>query len=318
MMAGLVSVVIPAYNMGRFLSEAVASALFQSYPNREVIVVDDGSTDDTPQRLADFVTSGSIRYHYQDNAGLSAARNAGIALAKGEFIALLDADDVWEPQRLALQLQVFACEQVGLVYSDYATFDSDGVIAVSKNRGLDRREVTFLDLYSHNNFIYPSTVLVRAAVFQECGGFDNGLRSVEDYEMWLRIARRYRIVGVHQPLVLIRHHGANMSSNVPRMTESELTVITRHGAGLPPYVVRRRRAKVYFLNADRLVHAGCRWRAFLVMMRAFITCPVLPVDLLVVLMKIVLGAGAIARLRRNVDDSGSLVSRIYWALYSKY
>jgi glycosyltransferase involved in cell wall biosynthesis len=317
-MAELVSVIIPAYNAENFVAEAVASALAQTYTCVEVIVVDDGSIDGTKQSLRQFISSGSIQYRYQPNAGLSAARNVGISMAKGVFVALLDADDLWEPNKLARQVEVMSEQRAGLVYSDFATFDGRGLIAARKNGRLCQQDVSFLTLFTRNNFIYPSTVLIRASCLCECGGFDVNLQSVEDYDMWLRIAANNRIIGIDDPLVWIRQHRESMSANVARMIAGELKVIEKHRSGLSAITVRRRMAKVYFLNADRLVHLSRKWKAIALLFRALSIYPFMPVDLVVVIAKLLLGKNIVEGLRKRINEQNSLLAKSYWFFYSRY
>lgn len=314
-----VSVIIPCYNTAPFLEDAIRSVLNQSYADFELIIVDDGSTDSTRQIAAGFLSDQRIRYLYQENRGLSAARNIGIALAVGDFVALLDADDIWEPEKLACQVALLCqSREVGMVFSDFSTFDSGGIIACSKIPSLLIETITFSQLFVCNNFIYPSTVVLRKSAFVESGGFDVSLRSIEDYDLWLRIAQRYRIVGINAPLVWIRQHDSNMSGNVPRMLESELEVLEKNCNGLPRRVVRRRRAKTYFLNADRYVHQRKRIEALLLVAKGLITYPFLFVDVTVVLVKLLLGGETVGRLRRKINGNDSLMARLYWGIYNRY
>ncbi|PIZ44424.1 hypothetical protein COY31_02670, partial [Candidatus Wolfebacteria bacterium CG_4_10_14_0_2_um_filter_39_18] len=117
-----VSIIIPAYNAASFIGDSVRSALTQTYPNKEIVVVDDGSTDDTRAILEEYIKSGQIKYFYQENKGPAAARNLGIKNSSGEFIAFLDADDVWLPEKLKKQIDLFKNPKVGLVYSDMEFF----------------------------------------------------------------------------------------------------------------------------------------------------------------------------------------------------
>ena len=123
----LVSVIIPCHNMGRYLPHAVQSALAQSYANVEVQIVDDGSTDDTPQIARQWDGHPRVRVHRQTNGGVSHARNQGVALSRGRFIALLDADDMWVPQKLSWQMPLSAGRpELGVVYSDFERMDAEG------------------------------------------------------------------------------------------------------------------------------------------------------------------------------------------------
>ena len=317
----VVSVIIPCYNTAQYLGEAIASVLYQTFSDFELLIIDDGSTDSTPEIASSFLDDRRVRYIHQDNMGLSAARNKGINLSSGKFIALLDADDVWEPEKLKVQLDVFNnMPQYGLVFTDFLTFDERGIIASEKNSFIQHRlnTVDFETLYSRNNFIYPSTVMVPKSVFEAVGGFDVTLKSAEDYDMWLRIAKMSRLSGISSCLVRIRQHGSNMSLNVPIMLENEIAVIEKNGSGIHTEKARKRHAKIYYLNADRLIHAGKRLYAIRLLVRGILLCPFLYTDIMVVLIKLILGGHRVNNLRRYLNDNDSLLSRCYWNIYSHY
>jgi len=204
-----VSVIIPSYNCAEFIAEAVESALSQSYGNLEVIVVNDGSSDDTAEVLAAY--RGRIIYLEQPNLGAAAARNAGIARATGELIAFLDADDVWLPTKLEQQLAAWqAYPEAVLVYTQMVNFDH----ASGAELGLFPASVPSGDLFERllvENLIPLPTVLVKASVLREVGCFDEGLVTAEDTNLWLKIARRYRLLGLHSVLVRRRKHSFNLS-----------------------------------------------------------------------------------------------------------
>jgi len=184
---GLVSIIVPSYNMARFLPDAVNSALAQTYPNIEIQIVDDGSTDDTPKVVRRWEGDARVRVHRQANGGLSNARNQGIALSRGEFIALLDADDVWKPEKLALQIPVFKGRpEVGVVYSDWERMDIEGRPVRKAPTVMHRGKISGTLLIE--NFIGASTAVVRRECFERHGGFNVALRTGEDYEMWLRLS----------------------------------------------------------------------------------------------------------------------------------
>ncbi len=223
-----VSVVIPAYNYAHFLREAVDSVLNQTHPRVELIVVNDGSTDHTKDILDSY--GDRIVAVHQQNQGLSAARNTGIRTASHDFIAFLDADDVWEPDKLACQMARFAelPEDYGLVACDRGVIYRDGQrhpeeIAFRKTR-LTSRELTAADLLMRSHFS-PSSVVARRACFDTCGLFDTTLRSTEDRDMWIRIAEHWRLFWDERVLCYIRKHGDNMSANAPRMKRNMLTVL---------------------------------------------------------------------------------------------
>jgi glycosyltransferase involved in cell wall biosynthesis len=272
----LVSVVIPAYNYGQFVTEAVDCALAQSYPNVEVIVVDDGSTDDTRRRLEPY--GARIRYHYQKNQGLSAARNTGIRLARGEFIALLDADDLWHPRKLEVQMRVFAR------HPDAAVVASDGKkdlgvpwCAINDDAPLAEEEIPLTDLLIHSRF-GPSGVVLRRACLGEETPFDTTLRSVEDRDLWMRLAARFPIIRVNLPLMHYRVHGGQMSLAAERMEHYERLVVARAFRTLP--VLRGRwllRAKITsFVDlwaALRYRDAGCYGTSLRRFARAMLVWP---------------------------------------------
>ena len=213
-----VSVVIPAYNYGRYLRCAIDSALAQSFANLEVIVVDDGSTDDTPA-IVRSCPDPRVRYLHQANAGLSAARNTGIREARAPFIALLDADDLWLPGMLAAAMERFASlpKEAGVVACASTRVDVDGrPIGGKAFFPSGDRWFTASEIVLQSRFM-PSTVVARREAYAECGEFDTTLRSSEDRDMWIRIGMRFRIFHLGTPSVLIRKHGSNMSKHAERM-----------------------------------------------------------------------------------------------------
>jgi glycosyltransferase involved in cell wall biosynthesis len=207
----LVSVVIPNYNYARYLRIAVESVLAQTQ-ECEIIVVDDGSRDDSRSVISTF--GDRVRSIYQSNAGVSAARNAGIAIANGEFIGFLDADDVWHPRKIELQLQLFAEDDVGLVHCWTRTIDADGNPtgqACGGARGWALPQHARLETTVNGG---GSAALVRRACFQRVGTFDTGLSTSADWDMWRRIMGVYRIDLVAQPLVDYRVHSGAMHHNI--------------------------------------------------------------------------------------------------------
>lgn len=220
-----VSVVIPTYNYGRYVTEAVESVLAQTHPAGEIVVVDDGSTDDTRERLQPYMDR--IRYVHQNNQGLPAARNTGIRAARGDLIALLDSDDLWHPRKLALQVQFMErSPEVGLVAADMVGDLKHGWPEVGDLSSLPARPFTLRDLLIRSRF-GPSSVLVHRQCFEAAGYFDPGLRSAEDRDMWIRIASHFPIGKIEAPLWWYRLHGGNMSAAAVRMEEYEMKVLRR-------------------------------------------------------------------------------------------
>jgi glycosyltransferase involved in cell wall biosynthesis len=238
-----ISVVIPTYNAAAVVVEAVESALVQTLPPAEVIVVDDGSTDDTPERLARF--GPPVRVIRQPNGGVSAARNRGLAEAAGDLIAFLDADDVWHPDKLRRQAEAFARRpDLGLLGT--LTVPWPGAFPSEMRAGCVA-DVPLDDLVVKNHFV-TSTVVVRRDVARAVGEFDGTLSGPEDYDYWLRAAATAESANLLVPLVGYRDVGGSLSKQAERMEDGmrkilgklERAGVFRGRAGL------RRKAWGYF------------------------------------------------------------------------
>jgi glycosyltransferase involved in cell wall biosynthesis len=210
----LVSVVIPTYNYGRYLRRAIDSALGQTYRDVEVVVVDDGSTDETRDVATGF--GGDVRYVYQDNRGPGSARNRGLAEAAGEVVAFLDADDYFAPTHVEEQMAVLSADATrGWVFSDGFFVREDGEILQKVSDsfgdvyGEIRSDALFDLLLKYWNFIVTSSVTMRKKCVGLVGHFDETLRWHQDYEFWLRIAYRCEGGYVDKPLVSMRRHPAS-------------------------------------------------------------------------------------------------------------
>ncbi len=242
----LVSVVIPSYNCAGYVGEAIAGVLSQTYDNYEIIVVDDGSTDDTRKALVPYVDT--IKYVYQENRGLPAARNTGIREAAGDLIAFLDADDIWYPTKLEMQVQALNNHpEAGLVFADFIDFDDAGVTGNSRfstwpgvRAWFDRHRVgdsgmacgpMYVDLLQAN-WLHASSGVVRRDVVSVVGLFDETCRVGEDYDFWVRTAQRYPVVCVNQVLSGYRIRPQSMSASGGSRGEfalrGKLAVLVKH------------------------------------------------------------------------------------------
>lgn len=226
------SIVVPAFNAARTIASAVASALSQTSPELEVVVVDDGSTDSTAE-ITERIEDPRVRVVRQANRGLPAARNAGIAAARGRYITLLDSDDLLLPRYLELAERALAqTVDPGFAYTDAYVFD-DKSGRVRRRTAMQRsnpptpppldRDGFLLELL-RRNFIYVAATVPKD-VLEAVGGFDETRTSAEDYELWLRVLLKgYRPAWVPGQQALYRKHGGQMSRQLATMTRNVLEV----------------------------------------------------------------------------------------------
>jgi glycosyltransferase involved in cell wall biosynthesis len=268
----LVSVIIPTYNMGQYLPQAVQSALAQSYANVEVQIVDDGSTDDTPSIVRQWDGHPRVRVHHQPNSGLSHARNQAVALSRGRFVALLDADDIWLPEKLSRQMPLFQGRpEVGVVYSDYERMDGEGHPLPKGPTHMHCGWISGPLLIE--NFVAASTTIVRRECFERHGGFDVALRTGEDYEMWLRLSVHYQFDFLAEPTLRYRIWGGQMSKDYRARYATGIRIMRDFLANNPGAVelavVRRAWAHTYTGRGDStLWHERDRRAAFRDYLRA--------------------------------------------------
>jgi len=269
-----VSVVIPAYNAAATLSETLASVFAQTFTDYEVVVVDDGSTDSTREVLARY--HDRVRVLSKMNEGKPAStRNLGVRNARGDYVAFLDADDRWRPEKLELQVAVLDQNPaVGLVYTGAVVIDAEG--RELKVRSCSPEARGRIDrLLSVRNVMVGSSVVARRRAIEEAGGFDENLTSIENWDLWVRIARRWSVEFVDQPLTLYRVHAGNRSADVELRKRNIFRIIAKnHDPRDRSREARRLRRDAYF-NAyyyvlgmgyfERLEMApaaSALWRAF--------------------------------------------------------
>jgi glycosyltransferase involved in cell wall biosynthesis len=224
----LVSVIIPSYNRSHLIGETIESVLSQTFNDFELIVVDDGSTDNTREVVDRY--GRSVKYIYQRNQGRSAARNQGIKAAGGELIAFIDSDDLWLPDKLYYQVEMLANDvESGLVYTDYEFVDSR-LSPLSKPPiyvSHPLREGRILEHLLTFDFIPPSTVMVRRECLNVAGLFDTGLRlGTEDWDFLLRLVKLYKVSYVKQACALIRVHEGNTAPH--DIASGTIQVLLRH------------------------------------------------------------------------------------------
>jgi glycosyltransferase involved in cell wall biosynthesis len=270
-----VSVIIPTYNSGRLVADAVESVLAQTLPPAEILVIDDGSVDDTPQRLTNYCDR--ITYIRQQNQGVAAARNCGIRASREEFVAFLDADDVWHPQKLERQLQVMSrrpeLSLLGTQCFDWPAPRFEDVGDATANPVTivpwDRQVVV--------NRLSTSSNLVRRRVFEKVGYFDTDLQGPEDHDLFTRIAEVYLTANLELPLTGYRNVPASLSKQAARMESGMRQILTKldeRNAWGKRWLLRRK-AQSYVDHSCGYMYgaAGCYRRAILHSIRSLVRYP---------------------------------------------
>jgi glycosyltransferase involved in cell wall biosynthesis len=266
-MQATVSVIIPTYNREQLVRTAIDSVLQQSYPDTEIVIIDDGSTDATRDSVAGY--GDRVRYFHQENRGIAGARNAGIRAARGSYIAFLDSDDYWKPEKLARQMQLFAKHpEYGLVACQCASVRVDGSYR-EKNRpgssGWVLRELF------HKNFIRTSSAVIRAACFDRVGLFDERLRECEEYDLWMRIAARYPIGFINESLAVYVDNldGASVDSLTGRLYRLQTLEKEYLRDSIPPPQYNRRIADTCHYIGRHQLKRGNRTEGLRYLQRAY-------------------------------------------------
>ncbi len=229
-----VSVVVPCYNYGAYLPACLDSVLAQTRPAFEIVVVDDGSTDDTAAVVAPYLGDGRVHFHQQANSGQATAKNLGIRHSRGDIVAFLDADDLWMPEKLARQVPLFDDPAVGVTFTGQRSIDAEGrPLATFGRRGyLTFRRGRITPWLGFENIVPFSSSAVRRALLVENRGFDTTLGMGIDWDLWLRLSLVTDFDFVPDPLFAYRVHGHQMSRNLSgRIDASEhifRTFVSRH------------------------------------------------------------------------------------------
>ncbi|PSN20052.1 glycosyl transferase family A [filamentous cyanobacterium CCP5] len=250
-----VSVVIPAYNATAYLPQTVDSILQQTFTDYEVLIVDDGSSDNPVELVAQIVDS-RVHIISQRNQGAGAARNTGIKNARGSYVAFLDADDFWETTKLAKQVEWLDMNpEVGLVHTWVTLANPDGSLSDRTIR-TDGEGYIWDQVVVYNPLKCGSTAMVRRRCFEELGYFDQSLKYSEDWDMWIRIARKYAFSVIAEPLTYYRIHPSNKSKNYEGQLQCFCQIIDKAFES-PPEQYSHLKSRSY---ARAHLHAA--WRAF--------------------------------------------------------
>ena len=269
-LAPRVSVIIPAYNAAPFLHRTIQSVLDQTSPPAEIIVIDDGSKDETSQIAREF--NESVRCHSKPNGGPASARNQGIRVATGDWVAFLDADDQWLPDKLEKQLQLIRETGADMVSSDaILVLGSSAETTWLRHTGIWPRLEGFLGarvlpkpfemLLRMGCFLLPSMVLVRKNCLMDAGLFDERMHGTEDIDLWLRLSLRCKIAIHPDALIQRQVHGSNLTGNPVRMIAEKLKVWEKvegfeEVTGNPAWakLIQKRKAEDYWHQGYWMLH----------------------------------------------------------------
>jgi len=240
----LVSVIIPVFNGGKFIKQALESVYSQSYKNFEVVCVDDGSTDNTGTTIKDF-DKRIIYYYSQNNKGQAAARNTAIGLSHGDLIAFLDADDIWFPDKLKLQIKYLLDHpEVGMVHSNISIV-TNGLITTRELPIIKRhRSFSIFDELYLGNFINATVVVLRRECLNIVGLFDESLRRVEDYDLWLRVAANFKVGYQDVVTGIYRMHSDNTSRDTIATNIEVLKVLCKMRNLYPQHILKIPKKKI--------------------------------------------------------------------------
>ena len=249
-----VSVIIPTFNRRDYITTALDSVLAQTYKDYEIVIIDDGSSDDTKEVLRPY--QEAIRYFYQENRGISGARNRGIRESRGDYIALLDSDDYWLPEKLERQVECIREDsQFGMVATRCSSIGPDGTFRKKNRPG---KSGWILNDIFRSNFIRTSSALITRKCLDTVGLFDESLPECEEYDLWLRIAKQYPIAFINEPLTVYTDnpHGVSTDSLTGRVIRIKVLEKEYLRETIPPALYKKRLSRNYHYLARHYLKRG--------------------------------------------------------------
>lgn len=227
---GLVSVVIPVYNGAKYIRECLLSVFNQTYTNIEVIVIDDGSSDDLEGQIREF--KKRIRFFRRPHEGLSKTRNFGLKMAKGKYVAFLDVDDLWKPEKLSAQVNLMEKNPgIGMVYCAVDLIDERGQPIDGMQKSFQKASGWIFKNLLECNFICISTVVIKKEVVDNVGFFNEKFKIANDYDYWLRLSLLTQVDCLSEPLALYRLSIYAMSAKKDRVRIEDLILTRRYARG---------------------------------------------------------------------------------------
>lgn len=253
-----VSIIVPTYNRAQLIGRAIQSVLNQTYQDFEIIVVDDGSTDNTEEIVKGFQDERIVYIRHSKKSGGAAARNTGIKMSRGEYIAFQDSDDEWLPEKLKKQMEVFknTSPKVGVIYTGAWRIENDNKTYIPY-RWVAQKEGDIHKELLKGNFIALPTAVVKKECFSKVGIFDELLPRLQDWELMIRISKYYSFKFIDEPLVISYYTPDSISANDKNLIKALETILTSHFYDFKNY--KRLLAKQYLYLGRRLWSAGdCR------------------------------------------------------------
>ncbi len=218
--SGKVTVYITNYNYGEYIEQSIQSILDQTYKNFELLIIDDGSTDDSKNVIEKFRDINNVRIIYQKNKGLNITNNIAMRLAKGDYLVRLDADDYVIPEFLEIMVdKIEADPNIGLVFPDYYYVNAIGEVTGVERRFNFEEEVSLYDLPAHG-----ACTLIRLEFLKDLGGYNESFACQDGYDLWLKFINSFDVVNVNKPLFYYRRHGSNLTNNEDRILNTRKAI----------------------------------------------------------------------------------------------
>lgn len=252
-MKDLITVYITNYNYGQYIKEAIESVLQQKHVEFELLIIDDGSTDDSKEIIETYRDHENISIVYQQNKGLNITNNIALHLANGQYIMRLDADDYLEPHALEkLSQPLKENSEMGLVFPDYYIVDAQGQILEHHKRHDFKKEVTLYDQAAHG-----ACTMIRVEFLKSLGGYNENYKCQDGYELWIKFVNKYKVVNISEPLFYYRQHGSNLTSNENKIlgTRAQINAdyienLKINNKAIAVIPVRNKKDKYYKLEID--------------------------------------------------------------------